>query len=113
MIFDLNRPETVLEHFNGGEGCLNARMHSDDNGRFLLGRLEPGSTVGLHKHTSNYEVIYILSGTGKAIYDDTTEELGPGSCHYCPAGHTHSLINSGTEDLIFFAVVPNAVCPAE
>ena len=29
-----------------------------------------------------------------------------GDCHYCPKGHTHSLINNSDEDLVFFAVVP-------
>ena len=31
--------------------------------------------------------------------------LAPGFCHYCPMGHTHSLENTGKEDLLFFAVV--------
>ena len=39
-------------------------------------------------------------------YEDTKEKLYPGDCHYCPQGATHSLSNEGTEDLIFFAVVP-------
>ena len=43
----------------------------------------------------------------KGDYDDTTEYLKPGECHYCPLGHSHSLINnSDTEELCFLAVVP-------
>ena len=34
-------------------------------------------------------------------------KLVPGSRHFCPLGHTHSLINDGVEYLEFFAVVPN------
>ena len=40
------------------------------------------------------------------LYMMTEESLEAGDCHYCPKGHTHSLINVGKEDLVFFAVVP-------
>ena len=62
--------------------------------------------MGLHTHEGDCEIIYILSGTGKALMDDGSEEVRPGVCHYCPKGHRHSLINTGTEDLVFFAVIP-------
>ena len=51
-------------------------------------------------------MIYILQGEGKALYEDREEELYAGVCHYCPKGHSHSVINNSDEDLIFFAVVP-------
>ena len=48
-----------------------------------------------------------MSGDGKVLIDDTEEYLKPGECHYCPKGHVHSLQNnSSTEELHFFAVVP-------
>ena len=50
--------------------------------------------------------MYVLSGTGKALYGGGEERLAPGDCHYCPEGHAHSLINDGTQTLEFFAVVP-------
>jgi len=40
------------------------------------------------------------------LYDGEYEPVGPGTCHYCPNGHSHSLINDSGEDLIFFAVIP-------
>ena len=43
---------------------------------------------------------------GMRAYDDGCEPLTVGSCHYCPKGHSHSLINDGDQDLIFFAIVP-------
>ena len=48
----------------------------------------------------------ILEGEGKVLYDDGEEAVKAGMIHYCPEGHSHSLINSGSEDLIFAAVVP-------
>ena len=48
-----------------------------------------------------------LAGTGRVLYDGGDETLSAGSCHYCPKGHAHSLINDSGGLLEFFAVVPN------
>ena len=50
--------------------------------------------------------MYFLSGTGKVLCDGVWERVTPGTCHYCPRGSSHTLINDGTEDLVTFAVVP-------
>lgn len=106
MIIDFdNTPEEVLPEFKGGKKEYRAVMHTDENNKIMHGRLIPGASIGLHTHESNSEAIYVISGTGTVIYDDTTETVHQGECHYCPMGHTHSLINEGTEDLIFFAVI--------
>ena len=52
------------------------------------------------------ELLFILSGKGKALYDGEYEPVYAGICHYCPMGHSHSLINDSDEDLVFCAVVP-------
>ena len=51
-------------------------------------------------------MIFILSGAGKVLCDGEYESLSAGSCHYCPKGHEHSLINDGTEDLEILAMIP-------
>ena len=98
--------ETVIPNFMGGEGHIRARMRVDSNGKIMHGVLEPRCSIGMHTHETSSEIIYILSGTGKALYDDGVDLLAIGDCHYCPKGHSHSLINDGTEPLEFFAVVP-------
>ncbi|MCR4590747.1 MAG: cupin domain-containing protein [Lachnospiraceae bacterium] len=111
MIIDFkNMTEQILPRFKDGEGELIAKMHTDVNGKILYGRLKPGSSVGLHKHVTSSEVIYIISGKADFIYDDKPgEKAGAGECHYCPKGHSHSMINNGPEDLVFFAVVPELI----
>ncbi len=111
MIVDFkNMVEQVLPRFKDGEGELIARMHTDADGKILYGRLRPGSSVGYHKHVTSDEIIYIISGKADFIYDDNIrEEAAAGGCHYCPKGHGHSMINNGTEDLVFFAVVPELI----
>ena len=53
------------------------------------------------------ENIPFLSGKGTVLYDGEKLAVEAGQCHYCPKGHSHSLINDSDEDLVFFAVVPN------
>lgn len=99
----------IFPNFKGGEKNLTAKMFSDENNRFLHGSLEVGGTIGLHCHDTSSEIIYILSGVGKVLIDDSVEDLKAGDAHYCPKGHTHSLQNnSQTEPLVFFAVIPEA-----
>lgn len=102
---DIN--ETVIKNFRGGEKDTIARMFVDDDNKIMYGKLESGASIGMHTHEGSCEIIYILDGNGKVICDGETERLSKGSCHYCPNGHTHSLINDSEADLIFFAVVPN------
>ena len=99
--------ETAISRFRDGEKTTYARMLVDGHNRIMRGRLEPGASIGLHTHEDSSEIIYLLSGHGKVLCDGVYEDLAPGGCHYCPKGHTHSLINDGTEPLEFFAVVPN------
>lgn len=108
MIFDLKNEEAVvLENFKGGEKHLLAKMHFDGVNRILHGRLISGATIGEHKHEENSEIIYFLEGRGTIVYDGERFPVEAGMCHYCPKGHTHSLINDSDGDMVFFAVVPN------
>ena len=98
--------DTVLENFNGGEGEFVARIFNDGKCKILRGYLEHSCSIGMHTHTTSSEIIFVLSGEGKMLIDDTEEILRPGDCHYCPQGHSHSFINEGGSDLVFYAVVP-------
>lgn len=98
--------ETVLKNFKGGEKNTVARMYADPRCRIMRSRLESGASIGMHTHETSCEIIYCLSGSGKVIIDGIQERLTAGCCHYCPKGHTHTLINDGAQDLTFVAVVP-------
>jgi len=107
MLINFDTMETkVIPHMRDGEKEVSAQMYTDPLGKIMRGRLIPGASIGLHTHETSSETIYILSGTGKVLYDGAYEPVGPGACHYCPKGHEHSLINDSEGDLVFFAVVP-------
>lgn len=92
--------------FKGGEKELLAKMSFDGKNRIMRARLVPGASIGMHRHEGNCEMIYILSGSGSVIFDGEKSPVCQGMCHYCPEGHTHSLVNDSDLDLDFFAVVP-------
>ena len=89
MILDFNTiPANAVPHFKGGEGEAIVRKFDDP-------------------HTGNCEVIYILSGSGQCIDDDTQYPVAAGMCHYCPEGHTHSIVNTGDTPLELLGVLPH------
>ena len=108
MVIDFNKIDEVANpNFKGGEGDTMFRTFNDGTNKIMRGRLEVGCSIGNHSHETNSEIIFILSGEARCLYDDGEERLTVGQCHYCPQGHSHSLINASTpEPLLFFAVVP-------
>ena len=102
-----NIPLEVFPNFKGGEGEWHMRLFNDGQNKYLMGMLPPGSSIGLHTHEGNSEVFYILSGSGKVLCDGEYETVKAGDVHYCPMGHTHSLINDGDVELRVFGAVPN------
>lgn len=96
---------TVIPNFKNGEGTVEAKMFYDGNARIMLSRIRPGSSIGFHTHDINSEVIFIVSGIGKAVWNGEEQILKAGSCHYCPKGTSHTLINTGDDDLVMYAAV--------
>ena len=107
MLIDFNAiSETVIPNMRGGEKEARMRMHTDPLCKVVQGRLIPGASIGLHTHEVDSETIYILEGNGQVLYEGEYIPLTAGDCHYCPKGSEHCLINTGAEDLLFYAVVP-------
>lgn len=106
MIIDFNTlKEESIPQFKGGDLEFNVKSFSDGQVKIMKGRLDPGASIGVHTHTDNSEVIFVLSGQGTDICDGKEEHLTAGMCHYCPKGSTHTLRNTGNEPLVFYAVV--------
>ena len=82
MIIDFNEIQEVANpQFKGGEGNTMFRTYNDGQNKIMRGRLEPGCSIGYHSHETNSEIIYILSGEARCLYDDGEEHLAPGQCH--------------------------------
>ena len=97
----------VIPNFLGGEGEIHAKMYTDERNRILHAILPPGSSIGYHTHETSSEIVYVLSGAGTVKVEGGEEPIKAGDCHYCPKGQSHSVVNTGSQPLEFFAVVPN------
>lgn len=68
--------------------------------------LQPGASVGLHEHTKDDEIYYFISGSGTAFEEDGTPvQITAGDAMLTGNGGAHSVVNTGTEPLVFLAVV--------
>ncbi|MBO4983820.1 MAG: cupin domain-containing protein [Clostridia bacterium] len=106
-MIDFNKlEEKVINSFYDGNGDFFVKMFVDDKNKIMKGCLKEGASIGLHTHETSSEIIFIISGTGKQIIDGQEEILKAGDCHYCKKGQSHTFINIGNEDLVFYAVVP-------
>lgn len=108
MIIDFpNMPVELKPNFQGGEKEFTVQMFNDGQNKIMHGVLTPGSSIGLHTHTTSSEILFLISGHATLLDDGEEKTLLPGQCAYCPKGHNHSLINpSETEDVEFYACVP-------
>ena len=108
MKFDFSSiPEKVIPAFKGGLGEAHVRKYDDAMGSLVQITLPAGSSIGLHTHIENCEVMYFLSGSGKCLDDGEEYNISAGMYHYCPQGHSHSVINTGEEPLVLFGVLPH------
>lgn len=102
----------TVEHMMGGEGkfIIEDILKPDEmhgKGRlFARGTLMPGDSVGYHVHEKDMEICYFLSGHG--IVEDETGcrmEVSAGDTNLVDVGHGHKIVNTGTEPLVYMAVI--------
>ena len=61
--------------------------------------LKPGSGIGLHEQRED-EIYYVLNGTGTMTLDGKTVNVTPGTAVLTRTGSSHSLRQTGSEDLV-------------
>ena len=106
MLIDFkNKDRIKMPGMNNGTGEMSAKMYMDDEGKIIPSIIHVGGSIGMHNHSTSDDNNYIISGTGKAICDEKEEMLVAGNCHVCKKGSSHSIINSGDEDLVMLTVV--------
>ena len=76
--------EQNIQNFKGGEGVFKPRMHVGNYNKIMRATLPAGSSIGLHTHDTNSEIIFIISGVGTMEYDDTRGS--PNQCNWNISG---------------------------
>ena len=91
--------EVIFNHI------LNAGEFHDAGRIFSHVVLKPGCGLGKHAHKGDFEVYYVLKG--EAAYDDngTMTTLKAGDVAVCQDGESHSVLNEGSSDFEFIALV--------
>ena len=98
---------TELHEFNGGTKTVLGRIFQDEHIKIMKAELRKGTSIGFHIHTTSCEVVYVIKGIAKCIFEDHIEYVHEGQCHYCIKGGSHSIMNEQDEPLIMLCVVPN------
>lgn len=77
----------------------------------LIAKVEAGQVIPWHVHSETCEVAYVMQGQGSILtalteaHDPTTRhDLETGSAVIVPAGLWHSVINTGQDPLLLFAL---------
>lgn len=93
-LYDIQTSEEL-----GGVGRLYARVV-----------LEPGCSVGWHKHSGETEPYYILKGEATFVDNDGSRTLvHPGDICYLEDNQYHSIENNSDEDVEFMALIYNLI----
>ena len=99
-----------MERMRGGEG--NTRLtylldgSTQKNARmFAEVTLNPGCSIGYHRHDSETEYYFILSGAGTVNDDGKEVQVNQGDSIITGNGASHSIKNTGSVPLVFYAVI--------
>ncbi|HEX2217203.1 MAG TPA: cupin domain-containing protein [Gemmatimonadales bacterium] len=106
---NLGRVELAQIRAHGGEGLIRFARLADRGSmaggcNFIdLAELPPGTSIGRHTHAETEEEFYlVLQGRGEMTRNGETFAVEPGDLIRNPPGGTHSLRNTGSEELKIF-----------
>jgi mannose-6-phosphate isomerase-like protein (cupin superfamily) len=71
-------------------------------------RLAPGCSIGLHRHTGEDELYFILQGEGEVSDGEKKYQVSDGFSILTVSGESHSIENTGKMDIVLLAVIPQA-----
>ncbi len=71
--------------------------------QFRKRALHKGAGIGLHQHDHD-EIYYVLGGRGRYILDGALHDVGAGDALLTRTGSTHSIQQTGDEDLVILIV---------
>lgn len=93
-----NEPGT---HNGGGQTIGYSFFRTVPNMKLVFRKraFKPGSGVGHHVQKED-EIYYVISGTGTMTLDGKTLDITPGTAVLTRPGSSHSLKQTGTEDLV-------------
>lgn len=112
MLKKLADRKLVLQNeLKGGEGIVSI-LHCFSNDEFSskirhcsTTIIPPGASIGLHKHENEEEVYILIEGQGILNDGKSKMKIEKGDVILTKSGESHSVINSGKDDLKIIAVI--------
>lgn len=109
MIKNINNfAKTEVKNMRGGTGSIyiqKVNPTSDNIKMYAKITIPCGSSIGIHTHEEDEEMIYVLKNKGIIIIDGNEKEIEEGMISICQKGRNHSIKNIYEEDLELLAVV--------
>ena len=84
---------------------LNTQQMHGKNRLFARITLRPGARVPEHQHNDEFEVYYILSGSGMVNENGTMRSFKAGDVIFTGHLESHSLENTGDTDVDYIALI--------
>ena len=72
---------------------------------FALNVVPPKGSIGLHRHSGDFETYYILKGKAEVSDGKYSYEVGSGDVTVCENGKKHSISNIGEDDPEYVALI--------
>ena len=80
-------------------------LYTAKHSQLVLMSLLPGEEIGSEIHADNDQFFRFEIGEGQAIVDDNTYQLSAESVVIVPAGATHNIINTSTDQKLKFYTI--------
>ena len=89
-----------------GRDPVRIKVSPKGGGRFgmITQDVSPGTSIPIHRHEKEDEIIFIQSGSGEATIGDARVALAAGSTLFVPQGTWHGGRNTGTNVLEWIAI---------
>lgn len=101
----------VRKNMRGGPGEVKITHHlnkEEINAKCRLCAelvLSPGAGIGEHQHIDEDEIFIIQKGSGVIVDGGKEQEVSAGDSILTGKGASHSIVNTGKEDLIVTAII--------
>ncbi|CAN5442882.1 hypothetical protein BH20ACI3_BH20ACI3_19590 [soil metagenome] len=66
--------------------------------------IAPGEDIGQEIHENVDQILFFVSGSGRAVVGGESRHIGAGDLADVPAGTEHNFINTGEDDLKVFTI---------
>jgi quercetin dioxygenase-like cupin family protein len=99
----------------GHTGTVNVRLVDRGFGaglELVHGTLDPGGAASRHRHATEHQVVYILSGRARVQLGDAKPlECDPGTVVRIPPGLDHEVVNIGDSPLELLVIYSPPLAP--